>query len=110
MRLPAARAGRIHAGTRYLLTLQRSGRIRKSIDLPIGGSEMRRRVLPAIGLSAVVLVAVILLLRSAADQPGRSALNTAWGEPNLQGIWTDEYTIPLQRPAKYASKEFFTDE
>jgi hypothetical protein len=71
---------------------------------------MRRRVLPAIGLSAVVLVAVILLLRSAADQPGRSALNTAWGEPNLQGIWTDEYTIPLQRPAKYASKEFFTDE
>jgi hypothetical protein len=28
---------------------------------------------------------------------------TAWGEPDLQGIWTDETTTPLQRPAKYAN-------
>jgi hypothetical protein len=72
---------------------------------------MRRRVLPAIGVFAVV-VAVILLLRFAvADQPsGRAALRTPWGEPNLQGIWTDEYQTPLQRPAKYATKEFFTAE
>ena len=33
---------------------------------------------------------------------------TAWGEPDLQGIWTDETTTPLQRPAKYANQEFFT--
>jgi hypothetical protein len=41
-----------------------------------------------------------------ADQP---SLKTAWGDPNLQGIWTDEYQTPLQRPAKYAGREFFTD-
>jgi hypothetical protein len=28
----------------------------------------------------------------------------------LQGIWTDETDTPLQRPAKYASQEFFTPE
>ena len=36
-------------------------------------------------------------------------LKTAWGEPNLQGIWTDEFDTPLQRPAKYADQEFFTE-
>jgi hypothetical protein len=37
------------------------------------------------------------------------ATKTSWGEPDLQGIWTIDYQIPLQRPAKYAGKEFFTD-
>jgi hypothetical protein len=37
-----------------------------------------------------------------------SALKTPWGEPDLQGIWTDETDTPLQRPAKYAAQEFFT--
>ena len=36
------------------------------------------------------------------------ALTTPWGEPDLQGIWTDEFDTPLQRPPKYASQEFFT--
>jgi hypothetical protein len=37
------------------------------------------------------------------------SLKTAWGEPDLQGIWTDETTTPLQRSAKYANQEFFTE-
>ena len=37
-----------------------------------------------------------------------SALKTLWGEPDLQGIWTDEIDTPLQRPARYANQEFFT--
>jgi hypothetical protein len=35
-------------------------------------------------------------------------LKTAWGDPDLQGIWTDEFDTPLQRSAKYANQEFFT--
>jgi hypothetical protein len=35
---------------------------------------------------------------------------TPWGEPDLQGIWTDEFDTPLQRPAKYADQEFFTEQ
>jgi hypothetical protein len=38
------------------------------------------------------------------------ALKTPWGEPDLQGIWTDETDTPLQRPARYAGQEFFTPE
>jgi hypothetical protein len=34
---------------------------------------------------------------------------TAWGEPDLQGIWTDETAAPLQRSAKFANQEFFTE-
>jgi hypothetical protein len=37
------------------------------------------------------------------------ALKTPWGEPDLQGIWTDETTTPLQRPVRYANKESFTE-
>ena len=36
-------------------------------------------------------------------------LTMPWGEPDLQGIWTDEFETPLQRPAKYADQEFFTE-
>jgi len=39
-----------------------------------------------------------------------TGLATPWGEPDLQGIWTGDGEIPLQRPAKYANREFFTDQ
>jgi hypothetical protein len=38
-----------------------------------------------------------------------SVQKTPWGEPDLQGIWMDETDTPLQRPAKYAGQEFFTE-
>jgi hypothetical protein len=42
--------------------------------------------------------------------PTASALlKTPWGEPDLQGIWTDETTTPLQRPARYANQAVFTE-
>src|ERR1700730_17322537 len=37
------------------------------------------------------------------------ALKTPWGEPDLQGIWTDETDTPFQRSPKYANREFFTE-
>src|SRR5438132_955431 len=46
---------------------------------------------------------------SAQTAKGGSVLETSWGEPNLEGIWSDEYQIPLQRAAKNAGKELFTD-
>jgi hypothetical protein len=39
----------------------------------------------------------------------QAALRTPWGEPDLQGIWTEEFDTPLQRPARYADQEFFTE-
>src|SRR6516225_8075679 len=45
----------------------------------------------------------------AAPAPAQ-VLKTPWGEPDLQGIWTDEFDTPFQRPAKYGNQEFFTEE
>jgi hypothetical protein len=37
---------------------------------------------------------------------------TSWGEPDLQGVWTgdDFYGVPFERPEKYGSRKFLTDE
>ena len=77
---------------------------------------MRRRWLEVIGVAAVVVAVAGLLIVSRGSLGGASAgassaaLKTAWGEPDLQGIWTDPYQTPLQRPSQFASKETFTDQ
>jgi hypothetical protein len=35
---------------------------------------------------------------------------TAWGEPDLQGVWRYEGAIPFERPAEFEGREFLTDE
>ncbi len=82
---------------------------------------MRTRLLKLVGVAAVIM-AVLVFLKPAevavADQAPTASvtapaaapvLKTSWGEPDLQGIWTDESDTPLQRSAKYANQEFFTD-
>src|ERR1700681_551382 len=67
-------------------------------------------VIIAIAAAAVSAAISVPARRTSAQAPAASgaALKTPWGEPDLQGIWTDEFDTPLQRPAKYASQEFFT--
>jgi hypothetical protein len=59
------------------------------------------------------IVISISIVPASAEVPVASAtappLETPWGEPDLQGIWTDETDTPLQRSAKFANQEFFTD-
>ena len=33
---------------------------------------------------------------------------TPWGEPDLQGTWTNQTLTPLERPANMANKQFYT--
>ena len=35
---------------------------------------------------------------------------TPWGNPDLQGVWTNQTPVPLERPAAMAEKAFFTRE
>src|SRR5271156_6549078 len=65
----------------------------------------------AIAAAAVSAAISVPVTRTSAQAPAASGtpLKTPWGEPDLQGIWTDEFDTPLQRPAKYANQEFFTD-
>jgi len=71
---------------------------------------MRDRYLGSIGLAAAAfgLVSAALISGTSAQAPTQ-APKTSWGEPDLQGIWTDETDTPLQRSPKFADKEFFTD-
>jgi len=82
---------------------------------------MRTRLLKSIVALAAIMSALVFLkpaqVTVAQEGPTASAtspavvptLKTPWGEPDLQGIWMDESDTPLQRPAKYANQEFFTE-
>jgi hypothetical protein len=39
-----------------------------------------------------------------------TAQTTPWGDPDLQGVWSNQTPIPLERPAPLANKPFFTKE
>jgi hypothetical protein len=83
---------------------------------------MKKGLLGSLGVAALVLAVTGLLRLADAPVSGQSssapataapagpAPTTAWGDPDLQGIWTDPYQTPLQRPAQFKDKEAFTDE
>ena len=78
--------------------------------------SMRQRLLlagTATTIAIVSLVFYVVASRTTIETPAvartGSAPRTPWGAPDLQGIWSREVDIPLERPAKYANQEFFTD-
>jgi hypothetical protein len=68
-----------------------------------------------VAVAAVVIsVSIIPTLAQAPAGSGTAAapatpLKTPWGEPDLQGIWTDENDTPFQRLPKYAGQEVLTE-
>ena len=44
------------------------------------------------------------------DSSGWTAPRTAWGDPDLQGQWTNTTTTPLERPDDLGGRELLTDE
>jgi hypothetical protein len=65
-------------------------------------------IAPAAAMATAVWLTITPMLAQSPSDPA-AVLKTAWGEPDLQGIWTDESDTLLQRPAKYADQEFFTE-
>jgi hypothetical protein len=62
--------------------------------------------------SAVTDIAVVILLLLATTTAGAqdNTRRTPWGDPDLEGTWTNATLTPLQRPPELAGKEFFTPE
>ena len=59
----------------------------------------------------MVLAAVIVLLRlTTVPVAGQASSSTAWGHPNLEGIWLDVYATPLERNPALGDREFATGE
>ena len=83
-----------------------------------------RRLTPAIvstALCAMVLLAPLPVgaqtsspgsPRAASSDPPRAAQTslTPWGHPDLQGTWDYRTITPMERPARFAGKEFLTNE
>src|SRR5438093_4823036 len=60
------------------------------------------------------LTAILLLLSpaiAAAQAPGKTYTppKTPWGDPDIQGTFTNATVTPFERPAEYAGKEFLTE-
>jgi len=81
-------------------------------------SEKERRLLLAGMATAIAMVSLVMYAVAGRNSATTSKAPTArmgpapktpWGEPDLQGIWSRDVDIPLERPAKYANQEFFTD-
>lgn len=77
---------------------------------------MNRRFLASLGVVAVVALAPLSVVRGQAPAAkARStrpaaALKTPWGDPDLQGMWSNNNQVPFQRPEQFKDKEFLTDE
>ena len=68
---------------------------------------MTSRIVGSIYIGAVMGVLASL----AAAQPGVSGvMRTAWGDPDLQGVWNHGTITPLERPVEHAGRERLTDE
>ena len=73
-----------------------------------------RCLMAALVMSALAVLAPIDVSAQApggAAGVGESAApRTAWGDPDLQGRWTNTTTTPLERPADLEGREFLTEE
>ena len=66
---------------------------------------MRHRVLASMSVVAVVVVSL-----SAMPVFAQTVPRTAWGQPDLGGIWDFRTITPMQRPRSRAEQEFLTAE
>jgi hypothetical protein len=75
---------------------------------------MKGRVLAGIAGALTVAVAGAAWIVPVEAQRTKSAVRslprTPWGDPDLQGIWTNTTTTPLERPVELKAKAFYTDD
>jgi hypothetical protein len=69
---------------------------------------MGHRALASVS-AAAVFVAVALSAAAPSAAQATKAPRTAWGKPDLSGIWDFRTITPLERPASLANKEFLTE-
>ena len=90
---------------------------------------MSHRFLTSVGGLAVVIAVMSLPAAPVAGQAQTAAAKTTaaarttdarstdwtpprtpWGDQDLQGLWNNSTSTPLQRPSQFGEQEFFTDE
>ena len=67
-----------------------------------------RRITPLAAAALALAVAVAATTGLAGQQ--YETPRTAWGDPDLQGVWNNNTVVPLQRPDQVAERETLSDE
>ncbi|MDE2905218.1 MAG: hypothetical protein OXQ28_03945, partial [Acidobacteriota bacterium] len=69
------------------------------------------------GCFVIPVLALVVPLLAAAPTAGQSgassmpdAYRTAWGHPDLQGIWSSSGATPMERPAEFEGRATLSDE
>jgi hypothetical protein len=71
---------------------------------------MRNPVIRALAV-AVASLTIAFAVPVGGQAPKKySSPRTPWGDPDLQGVWNDATSTPLQRPGTVAGKDVLTDE
>lgn len=71
---------------------------------------MRHPVRASIALLAAIIAAGLVVPAAGQAPKKYVAPKTPWGDPDLQGVWNDATSTPLQRPAKIGEKNVLSDE
>ena len=75
---------------------------------------MNRHSRVQVGVGALLLAASVALAPAAWSQPASAedweAPRTAWGAPDIGGIWNSSTVTPLQRPESLGDQAFLTEE
>ena len=69
---------------------------------------MSYRYLPAVWTAFAV--ATLIPLGAAAQTTNTTAPRTAWGDPDLQGVWHSSGVTPMERPDEYQGRATLSDE
>ena len=71
---------------------------------------MKRRLLDSFGVAMALAAVVVVFPLAAVPALGQTTGTTAWGHPDLGGIWLDVYDTPLERAPELGDREFATAE
>lgn len=72
---------------------------------------MKARRLAAVGVAVAALgLTACTGTRSGDGNATGGSPRTPWNEPDIQGIWDHDLITPVERPDRYANREFLTDE
>ena len=71
---------------------------------------MRRRLLEVLAVATVLAAVIVVLQLTTAQLAGQTPSTTAWGHPDLGGIWVDVYATPFERAPELGDREFATAE
>src|SRR5215475_4240138 len=64
----------------------------------------------SVAILAGVIVASAAITLGAQSRTKPYAAKTAWGDPDLQGVWDYKTITPLERPTNFGNRQFLNDE